>query len=195
MISDDNIHWIVDGLKDYGRFGEMLVPHKDGLDFSRAEIFPEEVSSLNFRWGIPPDFKTKPGGGYLRFVGTLRKDILEKDDVVCLFHECDFRRGDPCMEDDPLDKIYVDDDIFYRIDSQTSEEMILETVHDSSKFMLMFEYSGCARQLSGRESLTYDEVAAMTAHMISVTFGICDDEAYCRVPFSYAYRDGREMAR
>lgn len=62
MISDDNIHWIVDGLKDYGRFGEMLVPHKDGLDFSRAEIFPEEVSSLNFRWGIPPDFKTKPGG-------------------------------------------------------------------------------------------------------------------------------------
>ena len=110
------------------------------------------------------------------------KGILRKPKAFCLFRECDFKRHDPCMQDVVYNMVYVGEDIFYLLDGSSADELVVDTINKASRFMLMCEFDGCAQRIRKGGDVSYGELEAMMDQLVSVAFGIFDDEGYCWVP-------------
>ena len=78
--------------------------------------------------------------------------------------------------------VYAGEDIFYLLDGSSADEIVVETIKTASKFMLMCEFDGCAQRIRKGEDVSYGELEAMMDQLVSVAFGIFDDEGYCSVP-------------
>jgi len=179
MLDSEKIDFLADFLSGSGEIGKILLRQKGRFDYDASSVFPAGANNLDFRWGLPPD--NDFGYAFADFEKAV-KGILRKPKAFCLFRECDFKRHDPCMQDEVCNMVYAGEDIFYLLDGSSADELVVKTIKKASKFMLMCEFDGCVQRMRKGGDVSYGELEAMMDQLVSVAFGIFDDEGYCSVP-------------
>lgn len=178
------IEWVLEDLRCRGNLGKRLSSCINGLDFKKAKFFPSEVEECDFRYAVP--FKSKSFVGFNNFVDMLVCGLRFRPSSFCLFYECDFQRGDPCVIECPISKVFLGQEVYYLIDSDMGKDEVVRVVEKASKNLFMCEFCwGREKWCNGLNFLSGCDVDFLLANaLVSVAFGICDDEGYLQVPFN-----------
>ena len=180
MLTQNQIEWVLDFLIGSGPLGGFLFSRKDALDFSLAKVFPRAAQEREFQWGLPVGKEFC--GGWVDFMSEIIRRMNDNS-AFCLFRECDFKKGDPCMEHEKTPMVFVEDDIYYILDSASNEAQMKETINIANRFMLMCLINGDECKWKNGENVTYKQFEHLLGRLLAIAVGVCDDEGVCYIPY------------